>query len=195
MKLDVSDALSHPGQEYLFSGSQAIADQEIGGDTVRIDECAVEGVFLSDEDGNISVRGKLRTVAHAPCANCLEDAQAEVENEFDEVFRRNGDMEDNEIFAYEGHEIELDKLVMSYAVMALPIRFLCREDCPGFEYRDPEAVPSIRSQDCSNCFKTMRRCESWLFRRGKSLRLASTAAAPTGSSHCRESASARSAVR
>ena len=26
--------------------------------------------------------------------------------------------------------------------MALPIRFLCREDCPGFEYRDPEAVPS-----------------------------------------------------
>ena len=23
-----------------------------------------------------------------------------------------------------------------------PIRFLCREDCPGFEYRDPEAAPS-----------------------------------------------------
>ena len=176
MKLDVSNALSHPGQEYLFSGLQAIADQEISGDTVRIDDCAVEGVFLSDEDGNISVRGKLKTIAHAHCANCLEDAQAEVENEFDEVFHRNGDQEDNEIFAYEGHEILLDKLVMSYAVMALPIRFLCREDCPGFEYRDPEA-------------------ESWLFRRGKSLRLASTAAAPTGSSHCRESASARSAVR
>ena len=67
---------------------------------------------------------------------------AEVENEFDEVFRRNGDMEDDEIFAYQGHEVFLDKLVMSYAVMALPIRFLCREDCPGFEYRDPEAVPS-----------------------------------------------------
>ena len=140
MKLDVSDALAHPGQEYLFSGSQAIADQEIGGDTVRIDDCAVEGEFLSDEDGNISVRGKLRTIAHAPCANCLEDASAEIENEFDEVFQRGGDPEDNEIFSYEGHEIPLDKLVMSYAVMALPIRFLCREDCPGFEYRDPDAV-------------------------------------------------------
>ena len=142
MKLDVSDALAHPGQEYLFRGLQAIADQEIGGDIVRIDDCAVEGVFLSDEDGNISVRGKLRTIAHAPCANCLEDASAEVENEFDEVYRRNGDMEDLEIFAYEGHEIPLDRLVMSYAVMALPIRFLCREDCPGFEYRDPDAVRS-----------------------------------------------------
>ena len=140
MKLDVSDALAHPGQEYRFSGTQAIADQEITGDIVRMDECTVSGSFLADEDGNIAVRGKLRTIAHAPCANCLEDAQAEVGNEFDEVFQRGGDPEDDEIFAYEGHEIPLDKLVMSYAVMALPIRFLCREDCPGFEYRDPDAV-------------------------------------------------------
>ncbi len=140
MKLDVSDALAHPGQEYRFSGTQAIADQEITGDTVRLDDAQVEGCFMADEDGNIAVKGKLRTVAHAPCANCLEEAQAEVENDYDEVFQRNGDPEDDEIFAYEGHEVSLDKLVMSYAVMALPIRFLCREDCPGFEYRDPDEV-------------------------------------------------------
>ena len=141
MKLDVSDALSHPGQEYRFSGTQAIADQEIAGDTVRLDDCETEGCFMADEDGNIAVKGKLRTVAHAPCANCLAEAQAEVENDFDEVFQRNGDPEDDEIFAYDGHEVSLDKLVMSYAVMALPIRFLCREDCPGFEYRDPDVAP------------------------------------------------------
>jgi len=142
MKLDVSDALSNPGQEYPFSGLQAIADQEVSGDTVRIDDCAVEGVFLSDEEGNISVRGKLRTIAHAHCAKCLEEASAEVGNEFDEVFQRNGDPEDDEIFVYEGREVSLEKLVMSYAVMALPIRFLCREDCPGFEYRDPDVAPA-----------------------------------------------------
>ena len=206
MKLDVSNALSHPGQEYPFSGLQAIADQEIGGDTVRIDECAVEGTFLSDEDGNISVKGKLKTVAHAPCANCLEDAQAEIENEFDEVFQRNGDMEDNEIFAYTGHEVELDKLVMSYAWLCHTPSWLCRSAFSAERIVRalntgtrkqflPNRAFNIRSQDCSNCFKTMRRCESWLFRRGKSLRLASTAAAPTGSSHCRVSASAPSAVR
>ena len=142
MKLDVSDALSHPGQEYPFSGTQAIADQEISGDIVRMDDCMVEGRFMADEDGNIAVEGRLRTVAHAPCANCLEQAHAEIGNEFDEVFLRNGDPEDDEIFAYEGHEISLDKLVMSYAVMALPIRFLCKEDCPGFEYRDPDVAPA-----------------------------------------------------
>ena len=142
MKLDVSDALANPGRSYHFSGLQAIADQEIGGDTVRLEDATVEGMFFSDEDGNISIQGKLSTTAHAPCANCLAPAEAAVGNEFDEVFQRGGDPEDDEIFAYDGREISLDKLVMSYAVMALPIRFLCREDCPGFEYKDPDAAPA-----------------------------------------------------
>ena len=142
MKLDVSDALAHPGQEYLFSGSQAIADQEIGGDLVRLDECIVEGRFMADEEGNVSLKGQLRTIAHARCAKCLGEAQAPVENAFDETFLRGGDPEDDEIFAYDGQEISLDKLVMSYAVMALPIRFLCREDCPGLAYRDPDVAPA-----------------------------------------------------
>lgn len=140
MDLDVSAALSQPGQEFTFSIMQAIADQEIRGDTVRIDDCRTEGVFLSDEDGNINVRGRITTVAHAPCANCLEGASVPVEIEFDETFQRNGDPEDDEIFSYEGHLLSMSKLVMSYAVMALPIRFLCREDCAGFEYKDPDAT-------------------------------------------------------
>ena len=142
MKLDVSGALASPGQEFHFSGSQAMADQKIGGDVVRMDACQVEGRYLAGDEGNISIRGRLRTLAHAPCANCLADAEAVVENEFDETFLLNGDREDDEIFAFEGHEVSLDKLVMSYAVMALPIRFLCREDCPGFAYRDPDVAPA-----------------------------------------------------
>ncbi len=140
MELDVSVALSHPGQEFPFSGSQAIADQEIYTAVVRLEDARVEGTYMADDEGNISVKGKLTTVAHAPCANCLADASARIENVFDEVFVRDGDQEDDEIFAYAGHLVSLSKLVMSYAVMALPIRFLCREDCPGFEYTDPDAA-------------------------------------------------------
>ena len=140
MELDVSAALAHPGQEYSFSGTQAIADQEIYTTVVRLDDCHVEGTYLADDQGSISVKGRLSTVAHAPCANCLADASAKIENEFDEEFIRGGDPEDDEIFSYEGHLVSLSKLVMSYAVMALPIRFLCREDCPGFEYTDPDAA-------------------------------------------------------
>ena len=74
MELDVSSALSHPGQEFPFSGTQAIADQEIYGTIVRIDDCLIEGTFMADDEGNINVKGRLVTRAHAPCANCLKDA-------------------------------------------------------------------------------------------------------------------------
>ncbi len=141
MELDVSGALAQPGQRFPFSGTQAIAPQEIYGTIVTIDDCKVEGTFMADDEGNISVRGWLETTAHAPCANCLKDASAGIRNDFDEEFIRNGDQEDDEIFAYEGHLVSLSKLVMSYAVMALPIRFLCREDCPGFEDSGRTDVP------------------------------------------------------
>ena len=128
MELDVSRALAQPGQSFSFSGAQAIAPQEIYGTIVTLDDCSVEGTFMADDEGNISVRGWLETTAHAPCANCLKDASARIRNDFDEEFIRNGDQEDDEIFAYEGRSVNLSKLVMSYAVMALPIRFLCRAE-------------------------------------------------------------------
>ena len=131
MKLDVSQALKNPGQEYPFRGEQAIAPQEVGGDTVILDDAVLEGTYFAAEDGSVTVDGQLTTVAHAHCANCLEDASADIQATFRETFLRNGDPEDDETFAYTGFSIGFEKLAMSYAVLALPIRFLCREDCPG----------------------------------------------------------------
>ena len=131
MKLNVSEALHNPGQEYAFHGEQAIAPVDIGGETVVFDTAVLQGAFFTDDDGGVTVDGKLTTVAHAQCANCLEPASTDIEAPFHETFVRGGDPNDDEIFAYEGYQVEFDKLAMSYAVMALPIRFLCKEDCKG----------------------------------------------------------------
>lgn len=133
MKLNVSEALRNPGQEYPFHGEQTIAPVEIGGDTVTFDAAELSGTYFAADDGSVSVDGSLKTVAHAHCANCLEPASATVEASFRETFLRNGNPDDDEIFVYEGYQVDLDKLAMSYAVLALPMRFLCREDCPGFD--------------------------------------------------------------
>ena len=131
MKLDVTQAIRSPGTEYAFSGRQAMAPQEIGGDTIRMEDAVVQGVFFAAEDGSITVDGSLSTVAHAHCANCLAPAQADIRADFRETFIFGGDPEDDEIFAYSASTIDLEKLCMSYAVMSLPMRFLCREDCSG----------------------------------------------------------------
>ena len=44
-----------------------------------------------------------------------------------------GDPEDDEIFAYEGAQLDFAKLTLTHVLLNLPMRFLCKEDCRGFE--------------------------------------------------------------
>ena len=143
MKLNVTNALKDPGQEYLFQGEQTIASQEIGGETVSFDPVQLKGVYSAMEDGSsVTVEGCIMTTAYGVCANCLEPASVQIEADFRETFQRNGDPEDDEIFSFEGYTLDFEKLALSYVLFNLPIRLLCMEDCPGF-------MDGSDDEDCS----------------------------------------------
>ena len=129
--LDVSECTRNPGTQYLFHVEQAIAPQEVGGETIVFEPAKLQGVFHADEDGNVTVDGNLIVNLHAHCANCLAEVETTVEGDFRETFLRNGDPENFEIFAYSGHLLDLERLTLSYILLNLPMRILCREDCPG----------------------------------------------------------------
>ena len=131
MRLDVIQALRNPGQEFPFQVEQAIAPRDVSGESVVFDAALMKGVFSATEDGRVTLEGLLTTVAHARCANCLSPASADVEAEFRETFYHDGQPEDDDRFAYEGSAVELERLAMFTAMLELPMRFLCREDCPG----------------------------------------------------------------
>ena len=131
MKLDVLHALRNPGTEYVFSVEQELPPQDVSGSEVTFDVVKLNGKLVAGEDGSVTVEGKLSTVAHAPCANCLAPAISDVEGEFRETFIHGGDPEDDESFAYNGGAIEFDKLTLFYVMFNLPMRFLCKEDCEG----------------------------------------------------------------
>lgn len=132
MKLDVTKALRNPGQHYPLEVEQTIAPQDVGGDEVTFDPATLKGEYVTGEDGSVTVEGLFHTVAHAQCANCLAPASAEITAEFRETFYHGGDPEDDESFAYEGSKLDFEKLAMFCAMLNLPMRFLCKEDCQGF---------------------------------------------------------------
>lgn len=103
-----------------------MAATEIGGEVITFDDVEVRGTFLTLEDGSVTVDGTLTTVAHGMCANCLAPAHASITNSFRETFVRGGDPEDDEIFAYDGYLVDLDRLIETYVLLALPMRFLCK---------------------------------------------------------------------
>ena len=131
MKLDVLQALRNPGTEYAFSVEHELAPQDVNGSEVTFDTVVLTGKLVAGEDGSVTVEGKLSTVAHAQCAKCLAPAISDVEGEFRETFIHGGDPEDDESFAYDGSALDLDKLTLFYVMFNLPMRFLCKEDCPG----------------------------------------------------------------
>ena len=139
MELNVSEALRNPGQEYRFAGEQEIAPVKVLGDEVRFDDARLEGFFFTGSDGSVTVDGELRATAHTRCANCLKPASADLQIPFRETFQRDGDPEDDESFAYTSSVVRFEKLAMSYAVLALPMRILCRADCPGMSDVSEEA--------------------------------------------------------
>ena len=149
MKLDVLHALRNPGTEYTFSVEQTMAPQMIGGSEVSFDPVQLSGVMMAGDDGSVMLDGRLSTVAHTQCANCLAPASSAIGGEFRETFIFEGDPEDDEIFAYTGGSLDLERLILTYVLLNMPSRFLCREDCV-FEYEDADGSVSMLCQDDLN---------------------------------------------
>ena len=147
MRLDVTQALRNPGEEFPFEAEQAIAPQEVSGETVTFDPALMKGVYSATEDGSVTLDGVLTTVAHAQCAKCLSPAQADVGADFRETFYHDGQPESDDRFVYEGSAVELERLAMFTAMLALPMRFVCREDCPGLGEYAGEDVFTRSSQE------------------------------------------------
>ena len=147
MKLDVTQAIRNAGTVYTFQGEQAMAPQDISGDRIALDDARVEGTFVAMENGDVVVDGTLTTVAHARCAYCLAPVSVTVKADYHETFVYGGDPEDDEVFSYDSGKIDLGKLVMSYTVLNLPMRFVCKENCAGIGDWESRGVSVRLSQE------------------------------------------------
>ncbi len=136
MLLDVSRALRSPGEEFPFVHEETIPPQDIYGEQIVFDDpVTMSGVFCMSGD-SLMLRGELKCVAHALCANCLAPVAVPMVVPFDEVFVRVDrftpqDEDDPDRLAFEGAKVALSHLALTLAVLNLPMRFVCREDCPG----------------------------------------------------------------
>lgn len=138
MLLDISSALRHPGEEFSFDHAENIPDQQIAAETVTFDAPArLTGTFVLS-GGKLRLKGRLSATARAQCANCLEAAAYELDVPFDEIFLREQDLppardqlDEDDRLVFSGPQVDLAPLTLTLALLELPMRFLCRPDCPG----------------------------------------------------------------
>jgi len=121
--------------------------QEPVGSTRTVDvsgdeELDVQGkVELTLTDRSVLVRGRLTTEVETTCSRCARPVACPVTFDIEEEFFPTIDVisgvpvdlpDDPEAFTIDEHHIlELHEAVRQYALLALPIKRLCREECQG----------------------------------------------------------------
>jgi uncharacterized protein len=143
--LDVSRAMRTPGEAFPFVHHEQIQPQDICGEEVSFDGPVVLEGHFSMSGENLTLEGVLYATAHSRCCNCLEPATVELKVPFHEVFTRldryNAELmedDDPDRLVFSGSKVELSHLTLTIALLDLPIRFLCREDCDGYKYMAPQ---------------------------------------------------------
>ena len=130
MNLDVTKAFVRPMEDFPFEVEVALDTQDVNGDQVSFDPVKMEGTFSMIDDV-VTLQGELHTVAHAPCALCMETASAPVDVAFRETFRKDADEEEDGCFRYENKLLPLDHMTLTLVLLNMPMRFQCDHDCTG----------------------------------------------------------------
>jgi uncharacterized protein len=124
-------SLSH-GEGRRLEMPVRLAPLELGGETYAVSPGSV-GVRLdvSRPSGGYAFRLRFPLRIEGPCMRCLEGAALETEVDAREVAQENTDDEDLLSPYVSDEELDLGRWAHDAAVLAIPARFLCREDCAG----------------------------------------------------------------
>ncbi len=128
--VNVHDLMHKPGQmrvhrleldlpEAMGNGIAAIPKGE---------EMDVDVRFESVHEG-ILATGEVFSDAKAECSRCLDPVTIPVEVDFQELFAYSLTNEDD--FAIEDENIDLEQVILDAVVLSLPFQPICKKDCLG----------------------------------------------------------------
>ena len=105
---------------------------ELGGQAYTVSPNSVSArLDVSRPSGGYAFRLRFPLRLEGPCMRCLEAASLEAEVDAREVAQEETDDEDLLSPYVSEEELDLGRWAHDAAVLAIPARFLCREDCAG----------------------------------------------------------------
>jgi uncharacterized protein len=104
---------------------------ELGGQEYVAPESVTARLDVSRPSGGYAFRLRFPLRIEGPCMRCLEGAALETEVDAREVAQENTDDEELRSPYVEHDELDLGRWAHDAAVLTIPTRFLCRQDCAG----------------------------------------------------------------
>lgn len=131
-------------------------DDDLSFEEEEIDGCHVRGdIELIRTDKSILVKGELEGQSNLMCSRCLEYFQQPLKFKIEEEFFPTVDVnrggspfvpEDSTVFMIDEHHIlDLSEAVRQYALIDIPMKPLCSNDCQGI---CPGCGANLNQDDC-----------------------------------------------
>jgi uncharacterized protein len=119
--------------------------EALGEDAGEAGEASVE-LDLYAENENVFARGKLTGWCELACSRCLEPTRVSLEDDImvtylpegqvpnedgSEIDEAEAEEDDQDVYPYEGEEVDLEPMLRERFLMSVPYAPLCTEDCAG----------------------------------------------------------------
>lgn len=146
MILELQNLFQNSGEQLPFDTEFDWRQVDWNGSEPFVSPVHVEGLFRN-EAGVVSVDMHVTFHFLAPCDRCM----AEVDRAYDFHFKHLladhlNDEENDDFLLVEDMHFDLERFVQEDVFLALPTKFLCREDCKGL---CPQCGKNLNEGSCS----------------------------------------------
>lgn len=136
MRVDVSEIRKSPGMKVHLDLASRLPPLEIKGQPVRLASPARASLDITNNGKALVVEGEVEGRLEVSCDRCLEAFHFPVKVDFYETYYPAGaegisSEEREEWIPFVGDVLDLTPEIVKSIVLALPMRFVCREDCRG----------------------------------------------------------------
>lgn len=143
--LNVLELMRRPGSRKSVQLTAPVDELVIGDVTLPAGtECTVDLVLESLPDG-ITAAGTVSAPWQADCRRCLGDASGVASVHVKELYQKTPTSDD--IYEFDGEQLDLEPMVREAIVFELPIAPLCRPTCAGL---CAECGTNLNDEDCGH---------------------------------------------
>ncbi len=144
MLIDVSSILKEVGGRVEVSGNINVDNIDFLGESFHFNSLIIEGEFVNNGKSLI-LSAHVKAEVNVLCARCRKPITCPIEYDIDETFIQGYDGEDEDIYVFTGHEIDVDEVVYNNFFMNASGKYLCSEDCKGL---CPKCGADLNMGDC-----------------------------------------------
>jgi uncharacterized protein len=110
-------------------------------DDASLEQAVATDFVLTHQDRNLRIEGMVRTAIRYRCARCVKEFSSPFDARFNLCYRPQCEWKENEeielkyedmdLAYYDGITFDVDLMVLEQIELAMPMKFVCRDDCRG----------------------------------------------------------------